>query len=433
MFISKNLSINEAGHLTFAGLDTVNLAKEYGTPLYLFDEDLIRENINIYKKSIQEYYNGNGMPVYASKAFCCKEICRLVQSEGIGLDVVSGGELYTALSVGFDASRIFFHGNNKTRDELVYAVESGVGTIVVDNLTELDMLDEIAAQQGRVVSIMFRVKPGIDAHTHDFIMTGQIDSKFGLALENGEAITAAKRAVLECKHVDLVGLHCHIGSQIFDIAPFELAAKVMMKFMAEIKSVTGKTLTSLNLGGGFGIKYLNSHDPVAYDEYMHKVSKVIHASSLEHGLPVPRIYIEPGRSIVGPAGITLYTVGAVKEIAGVRNYVSVDGGMADNPRYALYQSPYDVVCANKASIEKNYVATIAGRCCESGDLIQENVALPTPEEGDILAVLATGAYNYSMASHYNRIPNAAVVFISGSKSRIVVKRECYEDLVSNDI
>lgn len=433
MFVSKNLGINEAGHLTFAGLDTTHLAKEYGTPLYLFDEDLIRENINLYKKSIQDYYNGNGMPVFASKAFCCKAICRVMQSEGIGLDVVSGGELYTALSAGFDASNIFFHGNNKTRDELVYAVESGVGTIVVDNLTELALLDEIAGEQGREVNIMFRVKPGIDAHTHQFVMTGQIDSKFGLALENGEAMAAAKKAIIEYDHVDLTGLHCHIGSQIFELAPFEEAAKVMMAFMADIKKETGKTLTSLNLGGGFGIKYLNSHDPVAYGEYMHTVSKVIHQSAETFGLPVPRIYIEPGRSIVGPAGITLYTVGAVKEIAGVRNYVSVDGGMADNPRYALYQSPYDVVCANKISEERSLTATIAGRCCESGDLIQEHVALPETEAGDILAVLATGAYNYSMASHYNRIPNAAVVFVSGGKSRLAVRRETYEDLTKNDL
>lgn len=432
MFVSQCLNTNENNHLTIGGCDTVELAKEFGTSLIVYDENEIRNNCRAFVGSIQKNYNGNGRVLYASKAFSCKEIYRIVNDENMGIDVVSGGELYTVLSVGFPAEKICFHGNNKKYSELVEAVDAGVGRIVVDNLTELETLNTIAGDKGKKVSIMFRIKPGIDAHTHDFVRTGQIDSKFGLALETGEAMQGVKTA-LSMPNVELKGVHCHIGSQIFDIDPFELAAEVMMKFIKDIKDETGVTITELNLGGGFGIKYLVDDKPEAYENYMDNVAKVVNAKADEYGLPVPFIYIEPGRSIVGATAVTLYTVGSVKKIPDVRNYVSVDGGMVDNPRYILYQSAYEVVCANKINDDKTLTATVAGKCCESGDLIQENVKLPEVEAGDILAVLSTGAYNYSMASNYNRIPRPPVVMVKDGKARLIIKGESYEDIIKNDI
>ena len=432
MFVSDCISINEKGHLTIGSADTVELAKEFGTPAYIFDENEIRANLRAFKNSIDENYGGNGLVCYASKAFSCKEIYRICKQEGTGVDVVSGGELYTALSVGFPAENIVFHGNNKTPDELAMAVENGVGRIVVDNLTELKVLGEIAKEAGKTVGIMMRIKPGVDAHTHDFIKTGQIDSKFGFALETGEALEAAK-AALAMPNLKLRGLHCHIGSQIFDIDPFELAAKVMLELYKQIKDETGAEFDELNLGGGFGIKYVDGDTPIPYGEYMKNVSAVVKAETERLGLKMPFILIEPGRSVVGAAGLTVYTVGAVKDIPDIRTYVSVDGGMADNPRYALYQADYQLVCANKANEEKNMTVTVAGKCCESGDLIQENTKIQTVEAGDILAVLSTGAYNYSMASNYNRIPKLPVIFVDNGNARIVVKRETYEMVAACDI
>ncbi|MCI5592005.1 MAG: diaminopimelate decarboxylase [Ruminococcus sp.] len=432
MFVSDCLNVNEKNHLTIGGADTLELAKKFGTPVIVYDENEIRKNCRAFVSSIEDNYGGNGLVLYASKAFSCKEMYRLVNSENMGVDVVSGGELYTALSTGFPAEKIYFHGNNKKYDEIEYAVDSGVGRIVVDNLTELETLNKIACEKGKKVGIMFRIKPGIDAHTHNFIRTGQIDSKFGLALETGEAMQGVKEA-LKMEHIELKGLHCHIGSQIFDIDPFELAAQVMLKFMKDIKDETGVVLSELNLGGGFGIKYLVDDKPQPYTEYMHRVAKTVKASAEEYGLPVPFILIEPGRSVVGAAAVTLYTVGAVKHIPDVRTYVSIDGGMGDNPRYILYQSSYEVVCANKMNEEKTLTATVAGKCCESGDLIQENVKLPQVEPGDTLAVLSTGAYNYSMASNYNRIPRPPVVMVKDGEARLIIKGESYEDLVRNDI
>ena len=432
MFVSDCLNVNEKGHLTIGGCDTKELAQQFGTPAIVYDENEIRKNCAAFVSSIEENYGGNGLVLYASKAFSCKEMYRIVNSEKMGVDVVSGGELYTALSVGFPADKIYFHGNNKKYDEIEYAVDAGVGRIVVDNLTELETLNKIAAKKGKKVGIMFRIKPGIDAHTHSFIRTGQIDSKFGLALETGEAMHGVKEA-LKMENVELKGLHCHIGSQIFDIDPFELAAEVMLGFMKQIKDETGVTLGELNLGGGFGIKYLTDDKPQPYTEYMRRVAGVIKAKADELSLPVPFILIEPGRSVVGAAAVTLYTVGAVKNIPDVRTYVSIDGGMGDNPRYILYQSSYEVVCANRMNDEKTLTATVAGKCCESGDLIQENVKLPEVKPGDTLAVLSTGAYNYSMASNYNRIPRPPVVMVKDGEARLIIKAESYEDLVRNDI
>jgi len=432
MFVSECLNVNSAGHLTIGGADTVELAREFGTPLYVFDEATIRNTMREYNASMKKFYNGAGLVAYASKAFSCKEIYRIAKDEGCGIDVVSAGELYTALSVDFPAEKIFYHGNNKTVSELVYAIESGVGRIVVDNLTELERISEIAASQSKIVPILIRVKPGIDAHTHDFIRTGQIDSKFGFALETGEALEAVKY-IKEHKSVELKGIHCHIGSQIFEVSPFELAAEVMVGFMNTVRQETGIILTELNLGGGFGIKYVPENDPVPYMGYMEMVSKVVHDACKKYGLDIPFIVIEPGRSIVGPAGITLYTVGGVKDIPNIRTYVSVDGGMTDNPRYILYQSVYEALVANKADKPKDAVVTLAGRCCESGDLVGEGMPIQRPEVGDIIAVLATGAYNYSMASNYNRVPRAAAVMVKDSEARLIIRRESMEDIIKNDI
>lgn len=432
MFVSECLDINENGNLTIGGCDTVKLAKKFGTPLYVMDEATIRNSCRLYKSSIDKFYGGNGLPLYASKALSCKELCRIVASEGMGLDVVSGGEIYTALEAGFPAENMYFHGNNKTADEIAYALESGVGCFVVDNLEELDLLSRISAEKGKNTDIMFRIKPGIDAHTHNFIMTGQIDSKFGLAIETGEAEEAVQKAVAT-PNINLVGLHCHIGSQIFEIEPFELAAKVMINFMADMRDKHGAEFTRLNLGGGFGIKYIPENDPIQYDKYMEKVSVAVKNACARRNMELPFILLEPGRSIVASAGITLYTVGSVKNIPGVRTYVSVDGGITDNPRYALYQAEYDAVIANKAKLERDSKVTIAGRCCESGDLIQENINIQEANAGDILAVFATGAYNYSMASNYNRVPRPAAVMIKDGEQRVFIKRETYKDLVRNDI
>ena len=432
MLVSKNLAVNEQGHLTVGGMDTVELAKEYGTPLYIMDEGLIREHCRSFRESMDKYYGGQGLVCYASKAFCCKAMSRIMLEEGLGLDVVSEGELYTALSVGFPPEKLCFHGNNKTDHELSYALENGVGRIIVDNIYELERLDRLAEKTGRTANIMYRIKPGIDAHTHNFIMTGQIDSKFGFALETGEAYEAVKKAI-ECSHINLVGLHCHIGSQIFDIDPFVKAAEVMLTFIAKIKDELGFEVKELNLGGGFGIRYTEEDAPVAYDKYMEKVSEKVKEVCAEKNVKLPFILIEPGRSIAAPAGITLYTVGGRKEIPNIRTYVSVDGGMGDNPRYALYQSKYDVEVANKANLPKTETVTVAGKCCETGDLIGEGMPIQPVEPGDILAVLATGAYNYSMSSNYNRIPKPPVVMIRDGKSRVVVKRETFEDIVRNDI
>lgn len=432
MFVSENLSINEKGDLTIGGIDTTELAEQYGTPLYVMDEQLVRDACRRFKGSIDKFYGGKGLVCYASKAFSCLEMCRIINSEGIGLDVVSIGELYTAVKAGFDLSKVGFHGNNKTDEELRYAVDVGVGHIIVDNISELLRLEEIAKEKNTRPHIMFRIKPGIDAHTHDFVKTGQIDSKFGFALETGEAFEAVKQAI-SCEYVDLRGLHCHIGSQIFDIAPFEEAARVMLNFIAKIKNELNYEIEELNLGGGFGIKYLNEHDPVPFETYMERVSEVVKSACGELNISQPFILIEPGRSIAAPAGITLYTVGARKEIPGIRTYISIDGGMPDNPRYILYKSEYEAVVANRAGEERTEKITIAGKCCESGDLVGENMPLQHAESGDIIAVLATGAYNYSMSSNYNRIPKPAVVFVNNGESRIAVKRETLDDIIRNDV
>lgn len=424
--------VNEHGHLTIGGVDTVALAAKYGTPLYVMDEDAIRANCRVLKHSLDLHYAQHGMVLYASKAFCCKRIYQIIDEEGLGADVVSGGELYTALEAGFPAGKIYFHGNNKTADELSMALEAGVGRIVVDNIAELELLSALAGAAGKTAEILFRIKPGIDAHTHNFVRTGQIDSKFGFALETGEALAAIQRA-LSMPGIRFAGVHCHIGSQIFDIDPFVHAAEVMLGLIQTVRETCGYTIGELNLGGGFGIRYVQEDDPKSLERYMEAVSRTVLDFCREKELPVPFICIEPGRSIVGDAGITLYTVGGVKTIPNCRTYVSIDGGMTDNPRYALYHSSYEAIVANKAAQQKDFTATIAGRCCESGDLIQEHTQMQTPAVGDVLAVLSTGAYNYSMASNYNRVPRPPVVMVHKGADSLAVRRETYADLVRNDV
>ncbi len=432
MFISENLSVNEKNHLTVGGYDTVELAKEFATPLYVLDEDLFRKNCRVYKAAIDKYYEGNGLVLYANKSLCTVYTCKVVAEEGLGADVVSGGELYTAIKAGFPMDKIYFHGNNKTDAELVMAVSNGVGHIIVDNEYELVRLNEIAKEHGVVQNIMFRIKPGVDAHTHSFVQTGQIDSKFGVAIENGEAFEIYKLAN-EMSNVNPDGLHCHIGSQIFDAEPFCKAAEVMMNFAGELKDKLNLVIKKLNLGGGFGIRYTENDDPVPYDEYIKYVSEVVKTVAKKRGLDVPFILMEPGRSISAPAGLTLYTVGAIKDIKNVRKYLSVDGGMSDNPRFIMYDAEYTAVIANKAGNANNDKVTIAGKCCESGDILIKDAMIQKAESGDILAVLATGAYNFSMASNYNRIPRPAMVAVSGGKAKVIVKRESYEDVIKNDV
>lgn len=432
MFVSENLSVNTKGHLEINGHDSVELAKKFGTPLYVLDEDLFRKNCRIYKNAIDKYYDGNGLVLYANKALCTVHTCKVAASEGLGADVVSGGELYTAIKAGFPMDKIYFHGNNKTDEELEMAVSNGVGHIIVDNLYELERLNEIAKAKGVIQNIMFRIKPGVDAHTHSFIQTGQIDSKFGVALENGEAFEIYETAH-KMSNVNPDGLHCHIGSQIFEVEPFCKAAEIMMNFAGDLKDKLDLTIKKLNLGGGYGIMYTENDDPVEYDEYIKYVSEVVKDTAQKRGLGIPFILMEPGRSIAAPAGVTLYRVGAVKDIKNVRKYISVDGGMGDNPRYIMYESEYSAVIANKAGEECTEKVTVAGKCCESGDLLLKDTMLQKSESGDVLAVFATGAYNYSMASNYNRIPRPAMVAVTKDDKKIIVKRETYEDVIKNDI
>lgn len=431
-FVMKSLNINDDESLSLGGYNLKNIAAAYGTPAYVMDENEIRRNCRTYIRSIQEHYDGNGLALYASKALSCKYIYKIMKEEGMGVDVVSGGELYTALEAGFPADKIYFHGNNKTEDEIDFALESGVGRIVVDNENELLTINRLAEKHGITSKVLFRIKPGIDAHTHSFVQTGQIDSKFGVALENGEA---EEIIVLADKlpNIEVVGVHCHIGSQIFELAPFELAAEKMMNFIADIKERHRINLFELNLGGGFGIKYVEEDRPIDYDKYILAVSDTVKKIAKTRKVQLPFILMEPGRSIVASAGLTLYTAGTVKNIPGVRTYVSVDGGMADNPRHIMYGSEYEAVLVENPCGEKTDIVTIAGKCCESGDILIRDVKLPLIKTGDLIAVLATGAYNYSMASNYNRIPRPPIIMIKDGEPVLAVKRETYADLLRNDM
>lgn len=423
--------INEAGRLEIGGCDAVELAREFGTPLYVFDETLVRENCRAYREGLAAHYPKSRV-LYAGKAFMAAAMARLVEEEGLYLDVVSGGELYTALRAGFAMDRAYFHGNNKTPEEIELALDSRVGRFVVDNSYELELLNDLARRRKMKAKILLRVTPGIEAHTHDYVKTGQIDSKFGVAIETGQAMATVQHA-LKLRHIEFKGIHCHVGSQIFDLDPFEGAANVMMDFARRIHEETDVTIEEFNLGGGLGVHYTLADDPPTIREMTARLAGAVRRAAEAAGRPLPVLLIEPGRSIAGEAGTTLYTVGSIKEIPGIRTYVAVDGGMGDNPRPALYGSKYEALVANKANREPARTVAIAGKCCESGDMLIREVALPELDSGDILAVLTTGAYNYSMASNYNRIPRPAVVFVAGGIAEVVVRRESYEDIISLDV
>lgn len=430
--IYDNLSVNAQGHLCFAGWDTLKLAGIYGTPLLLMDEDRVRARCRTYKKAMEDYLPAGSHPLYASKALSMKRMYEIVQQESLGVDVVSPGELYTALQAGFPAENIYFHGSSKTDEDIRYAMENKVGCFVCDNADELDAIDREAARQGVCQKLLLRLAPGIDPHTHEKINTGRVDSKFGVAIETGQAEQLVKR-VLEKKNVTLLGYHCHVGSQLMDEALFCDAATNMLKFIAEMGEKYGYLPAVLNLGGGMGVPYTEDLPAVDYRENIRLVGAHIGRLCKELSITPPVILMEPGRSIVADSGMTLYTVTGTKEIPGFKNYVNIDGGMTDNPRYTLYQSPYTIYHAGKMTENADFVCTVAGRCCESGDLIQENVKIPRPGRGDILAVATTGAYNYSMASHYNRIPRPPVVMVSGGNTYVAVRRERLEDLVTCDL
>jgi len=430
--LSNNIKADEStGHLLFAGRDTVELAKKYGTPLYMLDESYVRGMCRLYADTMKEAFDNYSMPLYASKALSFKGIYKIINSEGIGADVASIGEFFTALQADFPADRIMFHGNNKTDEDISFAISRKVGCFVCDNREELESINRIAKQYGVKQRIMIRVTPGIDPHTHAKINTGRIDSKFGVAIETRQAEEITAYA-LSLSNIDLRGFHCHIGSQIFDFEPFCDAARIMLKFIADMKNCLGYCARYLNLGGGMGVRYVSDDPIIDYRSNILKIGEIVKEECARLHINRPHIFMEPGRSIVAAAGMTLYSVGAIKVIEGFKNYVSIDGGMTDNPRYALYNSAYTVALANRVYDSANFDCTIAGRCCESGDLIQEKVKIPRPVRGDILAVATTGAYNYSMASNYNRIPRPPIVVLSNKKEYYGVRREQLSDLIQND-
>ena len=427
-----NLTVNEKGHLAVGGLDTAELAAEFGTPLYILDENVIRRNCRTYVNAMHECFGPLSAPLYASKALCFIGIYPLVQSEGMCVDVVSPGEIYTALAAGFPASEMFFHGTNKTDADIEYGVKSGIGYFVVDNLNELEVLNRVASEAGVTQKVLLRLTCGLDPHTLEAINTGKVDSQFGVPIDTGQAYGFVK-AALECGSIEVAGFHSHVGSQIFESDSFNRQVEILISFAAKVRDELGYTIKVLNIGGGFGVRYTEK-DPVSdIPARIHEVADHLNAALEEHDFALEAVFMEPGRSIVADAGVTLYTTGGVKEVKGYRNYVTVDGGMTDNPRYALYKSEYTVLNASRAGEMADYECTVAGRCCESGDRIAENICMAKPERGDIIAVLTTGAYNYAMASNYNRVPRPAMVMIADGKASLVVKRESYEDMMRNEL
>ena len=432
--ICNNLSVGANGHLFFAGQDTVELAKKYGTPVYLMDEDKIREKCRAYKKAFQKNFGDKAVPLYASKANCFKRLYEIMTEEGMGIDVVSSGEIYTAVAAGFDMSMAYFHSNNKTDWDIAYAMDNGVGYFVADNYEEVDAVEKEAAKRGIRQKILLRLTPGIDPHTYEANATGRIDSKFGTAIETGQALEIVEYT-LKQSHIHLRGFHCHVGSQVFEEDVFERAAVIMLEFIGECRDKLGYIAEELDLGGGYGVRYVESDPYLDVETKVGQVAEAVKSTCKRLGLDVPEIHMEPGRSIVADAGMVLYTVGTVKRITGYKNYVSIDGGMPDSPRYALYKANYTCLIANKMNDECNFKASVVGRCCESGDIIQEDVMLPESVcRYDTLALCTTGAYHYSMASRYNKLPIPATVMLrNGNESYVAVKGETLEDLIRNDV
>jgi diaminopimelate decarboxylase len=431
MYFHGTMKVNETGHLEIGGVDTIELAKQFGTPLYIYDVALIREKAKKFRETFQKL-NVKAQVAYASKAFSSIAMIQLVEEEGLSLDVVSGGELYTAIKAGFPSERIHFHGNNKSLEELEMAVDYRIGCIVVDNFNELTMLEQLCNRRKEKMSVLIRVTPGIEAHTHDYILTGQEDSKFGFDLNNGQADEAVSK-VLKSASLKLLGIHCHIGSQIFETTGFILAVQKIFHKLKEWKEAYGFIPEVLNLGGGFGIRYTSEDDPIPVSRYVEEIIAEVKKCSEEINIPLPEIWIEPGRSLVGDAGTTIYSIGSRKDVPQIRSYVAVDGGMSDNIRPALYQAKYEAVLANRVLDKNEEIVSIAGKCCETGDMLIWDLPLPKVSSNDYLAVFCTGAYGYSMANNYNRIPRPAVVFVENGEAQLVIKRESYEDLVRNDL
>lgn len=428
----EHLGVNELGHLTVGGVDTVQLAEEFGAPLYVLDEDRLRANCRTYTQAFAAHFPEGSYPLFAGKALCFKGLYPVLEEEGMGADVVSPGEIYTALAGGFPAQRLYFHGNNKTDEDLIYALESGVGHFIVDNHSELERLNQFAGERGIRQKVLLRVTPGIDPHTLQAINTGRIDCQFGVPIETGQAARFVA-AALSMENLEVEGFHSHIGSQIFEAEPFCDAVDILLDFAQEMRQAHGFVVQVLNLGGGFGVRYLESDPVVDIPGNIKALAEHLRQGCQEKEYPLPRVLLEPGRSIVADAGLTLYRVGGIKTIEGYRSYVTVNGGMTDNPRYALYQAPYTVLPADRMNDPRDFVCTVAGRCCESGDLIQENISLPRANRGDLLAVLTTGAYNFTMSSNYNRLCRPALVMVRDGKARLAVRRQTFEDLVACDL
>ncbi len=431
--LCENLSVSPQGHLLFAGQDTVALAREYGTPLYLLDGDRLRRNCRVYTRAFREYFPEGSLPLYASKANAFTGMYRLIAQEGMGIDVVSAGEIAAAVRAGFPMERAWFHSNNKTDGDIRYAMDRGVGRFVVDTREELLAIEEEASRRGLRQKILLRITPGIDPHTYEAVNTGMVDSKFGSAIETGQAAAITGEA-LALAHIELEGFHCHVGSQVFEEDVFLRTVDVMVRFLADRKRQFGYTARALDLGGGYGVRYVESDPTVDIGEKLRELAGAFRDACTREGIEPPVFHMEPGRSIVADAGLTLYTVGSVKRIPRYKNYVSVDGGMTDNPRYALYGARYTCLLANRCAEEADLPCSLVGRCCESGDIIQPDILLPSRvRRGDIAAVCTTGAYNYSMASHYNRLPKPPVVLLSGGKHTLAVRRETPEDLCRLDV
>ena len=427
-----NLGINEQGHLTIGGVDTVDIAHEFGTALYVMDEDKLRSNIRTYVDAMNKYFRAGSAPLLASKALCFKGIYPLIDSEGMSADLVSPGEIYTAAAAGFPPEKMYFHGNNKTDEDIRFALEHKVGWFIVDNYNELDALDRIAGEMGVTQNVLLRITPGINPHTFEAVNTGKIDCQFGVPIETGQAAEFVG-AALSKKNINVRGFHSHIGSEIFEPDPFCDAVDILMDFAVKMRERYGFTADVLNLGGGFAVRYVDTDPQVNIAANIKALSEHLNVKCDELDYPVPAIMLEPGRSSVATAGLTLYTTGGVKTIEGYRSYVTVDGGMPDNPRYALYKARYTVLLANRMNDPSDFKCSVCGRCCESGDLIQENIMLPKPVRGDIVAVLWTGAYNFSMASNYNRLVRPGIVFVKDGNVRWAVRRQTYEDLVACDL
>ena len=431
--ICSNITVSDDGILCFAGQSTAALAQKYGTPVYLMDEDRIRERCRTYLDAMQEALGERGHVLYASKAASYKRIYEIMKEEGMGIDVVSAGEICTAVKAGFPMEKAWFHSNNKTDADIAYAMEKGVGYFVADNAEELYAIQRIAQEKNLYQPVILRLTPGIDPHTYEAVATGKVDSKFGAAIETGQAEELTKIA-LSLDHVVLKGFHCHVGSQVFDSDVFISTIDIMMEYIAHVKNALGFETEILDLGGGYGVRYTAEQPEIDIAKNIHIVAAKLKEKASQLGIALPHISMEPGRSIVADAGMTLYTVGTIKQIPGYKNYVSVDGGMTDNPRFVLYGAPYTVLPALKMFEQRNMICSVVGRCCESGDIIQENVSMPESiRRGDILACLTTGAYHYSMASNYNRIPRPPVVMLRNGESYVAVRRETPEDVAALDV